>query len=97
MTKEVKIALFIVTTLALLIGCKHNPLIGAELQLIASVYKCFNGGLRRIDYFGRLWIFLVNIVLCGYLFFELPTAMKEEVKAYEDFRKHLQKDGFTMF
>lgn len=30
-------------------------------------------------------------------FFDLPTETKKEKKAYIDFRKNLQKDGFTMF
>ena len=29
--------------------------------------------------------------------FDLPTETKKEKKAYADFRKNLQKDGFTMF
>ena len=31
------------------------------------------------------------------VFFDLPTDTKKEKKAYADFRKNLQKDGFTMF
>lgn len=31
------------------------------------------------------------------VFFDLPTETKKEKKAYADFRKNLQKDGFTMF
>lgn len=31
------------------------------------------------------------------VFFDLPTDTKKEKKAYMDFRKFLQKDGFTMF
>lgn len=30
------------------------------------------------------------------VFFDLPTETKKEKKAYADFRKNLQKDGFTM-
>ena len=29
--------------------------------------------------------------------FDLPTETKKDKKAYVDFRKNLQKDGFTMF
>ena len=29
--------------------------------------------------------------------FDLPTETKKEKKAYSDFRKNLQRDGFTMF
>ncbi len=29
--------------------------------------------------------------------FDLPTETKKEKKAYVDFRKKIQKDGFTMF
>jgi CRISPR-associated protein Cas2 len=31
------------------------------------------------------------------VFFDLPTETKKEKKAYVDFRKRLQCDGFTMF
>ncbi len=31
------------------------------------------------------------------VFFDLPTATKKDRKAYAQFRKNLQKDGFTMF
>lgn len=31
------------------------------------------------------------------VFFDLPTDTKKERKAASDFRKHLLKDGFTMF
>lgn len=31
------------------------------------------------------------------VFFDLPTETKKEKKAYSDFRKRLQNDGFTMF
>ena len=31
------------------------------------------------------------------VFFDLPTDTKKEKKAHADFRKNLQKDGFTMF
>ena len=31
------------------------------------------------------------------VFFDLPTETKKDKKAYIDFRKSLQRDGFTMF
>lgn len=31
------------------------------------------------------------------VFFDLPTETKKDKKAYTDFRKNLQRDGFTMF
>ncbi|MBR6287369.1 MAG: CRISPR-associated endonuclease Cas2 [Bacteroidaceae bacterium] len=31
------------------------------------------------------------------VFFDLPTETKKDKKAYIDFRKNLQRDGFTMF
>jgi CRISPR-associated protein Cas2 len=31
------------------------------------------------------------------VFFDLPTETKAQRKVYTDFRKNLQKDGFTMF
>lgn len=31
------------------------------------------------------------------VFFDLPTETKKDRRAYADFRKNLQRDGFTMF
>ena len=31
------------------------------------------------------------------VFFDLPTETKKDKRAYADFRKNLQRDGFTMF
>ncbi len=31
------------------------------------------------------------------VFFDLPTETKKDKKAYTEFRKHLKRDGFTMF
>ena len=31
------------------------------------------------------------------VFFDLPTETKKDKRAYQLFRKQLQKDGFTMF
>lgn len=31
------------------------------------------------------------------VFFDLPTETKKDKKRYVDFRKNLQRDGFTMF
>ena len=31
------------------------------------------------------------------VFFDLPTETKREKKNYAEFRKKLQRDGFTMF
>lgn len=31
------------------------------------------------------------------VFFDLPTETKKDKKAYAEFRKNLQRDGFTMF
>lgn len=38
----------------------------------------------------------MNIALCGYWCY-LICHTKKDKKAYADFRKNLQKDGFTMF
>lgn len=35
-----------------------------------------------------MWVFVL---------FDLPTETKKDKKAYVDFRKNLQNDGFTMF
>jgi CRISPR-associated protein Cas2 len=41
----------------------------------------------RINAYKIMWLFV---------FFDLPTKTKKERKAYADFRKKLQKDGFGM-
>jgi len=42
----------------------------------------------RLSEYRIMWILV---------FFDLPTETKRDKKAYMDFRKALQKDGFTMF
>lgn len=44
--------------------------------------------------FSRLSEFRIMWIL---VFFDLPTETKKDKKAYIDFRKKLQRDGFTMF
>ena len=44
-----------------------------------------------MDRFSEYRIMLVLVL------FDLPTETKKEKKAYSDFRKNLQRDGFTMF
>lgn len=44
--------------------------------------------------FSRLSEYRVMWIL---VFFDLPTDTKKDKKAYVDFRKNLQRDGFTMF
>jgi CRISPR-associated protein Cas2 len=44
--------------------------------------------MNRFSEYRIMWIFV---------FFDLPTETKKEKKAYMDFRKKLQSDGFTMF
>lgn len=44
--------------------------------------------------FSRLSEYRVMWIL---VFFDLPTETKQDKKAYVDFRKNLQRDGFTMF
>ena len=43
---------------------------------------------ERLSEYRVMWILV---------FFDLPTETKKDKKAYVDFRKKLQKDGFTMF
>ena len=50
LTKEMKTRLLTVPTLEVIIGGKRSPLMVAVGQTTASLYKCFNGGLRRISY-----------------------------------------------
>lgn len=44
--------------------------------------------------FSRLSEYRVMWIL---VFFDLPTETKKDKKAYAEFRKNLQRDGFTMF
>ncbi len=44
--------------------------------------------MERYSEYRIMWILV---------FFDLPTETKKEKKAYTDFRKKLQNDGFTMF
>ena len=42
----------------------------------------------RFSEYRIMWIFV---------FFDLPTETKRDRKIYAEFRKHLMRDGFTMF
>ena len=44
--------------------------------------------MERFSEYRVMWILVL---------FDLPTETKKDKKAYTDFRKNLQKDGFTMF
>ena len=44
--------------------------------------------IERFSEYQIMWIFV---------FFDLPTETKSERKRYAEFRKHLLRDGFTMF
>ena len=44
--------------------------------------------MERLSEYRIMWI---------RVFFDLPTETKKDKKAYADFRKNLQRDGFTMF
>ena len=44
--------------------------------------------MDRLSEYRIMWVLVL---------FDLPTETKKEKKAYADFRKNLQKDGFTMF
>lgn len=44
--------------------------------------------MDRLSEYRIMWILVL---------FDLPTETKKDKKAYTDFRKKLQKDGFTMF
>ena len=43
---------------------------------------------ERFNAYRIMWVLVL---------YDLPTETKKEKKAYTDFRKNLQKDGFTMF
>ncbi|MCD8237254.1 MAG: CRISPR-associated endonuclease Cas2 [Prevotellaceae bacterium] len=44
--------------------------------------------MERLSEYRVMWVLV---------FFDLPTETKKDKKAYADFRKNLQRDGFTMF
>lgn len=44
--------------------------------------------MDRFSEYRIMWIMVL---------FDLPTETKKDKRAYVDFRKNLQKDGFTMF
>ena len=44
--------------------------------------------MARFSEYRIMWVLVL---------FDLPTETKKEKKAYSDFRKNLQRDGFTMF
>ncbi len=43
---------------------------------------------NRINQYRIMWVLVL---------FDLPTETKKDRKVYSDFRKNLQRDGFTMF
>jgi CRISPR-associated protein Cas2 len=43
---------------------------------------------ERFNAYRNMWVMVL---------FDLPTETRAERKAASDFRKHLQKDGFSMF
>ncbi|MDR0940571.1 MAG: type II CRISPR-associated endonuclease Cas1 [Mediterranea sp.] len=50
LTKELKAQMLSIPTLEVIIGGKRSPLMIAAGQTTASLYKCFSGELRRIQY-----------------------------------------------
>lgn len=50
LTKEIKARLLSIPVLDVVIGSKRSPLMIAVGQTTASLYKCFNGELRRVLY-----------------------------------------------
>ena len=52
---------------------RRSPLMVAVAQTTASLYKCFNGELRKIinPELKLIWIDSANIVLCGYWYFSI--------------------------
>lgn len=43
--------------------------------------------MKRFSEYRIMWVLV---------FFDLPTLTKEEKKAYTEFRKNLQRDGFII-
>ena len=50
LTKEIKARMLSIPTIEIVIGGKRSPLMVGVSQTTASLYKCFNGELRRIAY-----------------------------------------------
>lgn len=44
--------------------------------------------MNRLSEYRVMWVMV---------FFDLPTVTQKDKRAYQIFRKNLQKDGFTMF
>ena len=50
LTKDIKAKLLSIPTTEVIISGKRSPLMVAVSQTTASLYRCFNGELRRIAY-----------------------------------------------
>lgn len=50
LNKEIKTSLLSIPTMEVIIGGKRSPLMVAVAQTTSSLYKCFDGELRRIQY-----------------------------------------------
>jgi CRISPR-associated protein Cas1 len=50
LSKDIKAELLSIPTLDVVIGDKQSPLMVAASQTTASLYKCYNGELRKIAY-----------------------------------------------
>lgn len=55
LTKDIKSKLLNIPTLDVIIQGKQRPLMIAATQTTASLYKCFSGELRKINYPEMLW------------------------------------------
>jgi CRISPR-associated protein Cas2 len=57
--------------------------LATQYSLLATTLKT-----KRLNAYRIMWIMVL---------FDLPTETKQDKKNYTDFRKKMQKDGFTMF
>ena len=57
--------------------------LATQYSLLATTLKT-----ERLNAYRIMWIMVL---------FDLPTETKQDKKNYTDFRKKMQKDGFTMF
>ncbi len=93
-TQEIKKYLLGIPMLDVMIGGRRSPLMIDSTNVLPESYaksftpRCNMSTFDRLSEYRIMWILV---------FFDLPTETKRDKKAYMDFRKALQKDGFTMF
>src|SRR5690606_23859296 len=112
LTRDVKAELLKIATRDVMMMQKLRPLVVAVSRTSSSLYKCFIGEKRVINYPLMIQSFPVRVklrlmisqnrfntyrIMWVLVFFDLPTETKLERSVATRFRKHLLDDGFAMF